>query len=195
MNAHKLGKVVFFATGNVHKFNEARAVLAEYGLAAAMLRMKGVEIQSDSLLEIAATSAQDAFRQCRLPVIVEDAGLFIDALNGFPGAYAAQAYRTIGNHGILKLMENQPNRQATFRSAIAYCNSETAAVTCFQGEATGTITQTQRKGNNAAFGFDPIFQPDGTPKTFAEMPIPEKNQHSHRAKALHKFTQWYKKKL
>jgi XTP/dITP diphosphohydrolase len=186
------GKVIFFATGNIHKFNEARVVLAEHGLATGMLKMKGVEIQSDSLAEIAATSALGAFKQCRLPVIVEDAGLFIDALNGFPGPYAAHAYKTLDNSGVLKLMENILDRQATFSSAIAYCDTDSGAVTCFEGEAKGQITKTQRTGDKSAFGFDPIFQPAGTNKTFAQMTLQEKNGFSHRAKAIHKFAQWYK---
>jgi XTP/dITP diphosphohydrolase len=185
------GKVIFFATGNIHKFNEARVVLAEHGLATGMLKMKGVEIQSDSLAEIAATSALGAFKQCRLPVIVEDAGLFIAVLKGFPGPYAAPVFKTIGNHGILKLLENILGRQATFRSAIAYCDNDSGAITCFEGEAEGKITRNQRNGDRNAFGFDPIFQPDGTDRSFAEMALEEKNRFSHRAKAIHKFAQWY----
>ncbi len=187
------GKIVFFATGNIHKFNEARAVLAEQGLTVAMLKMKGVEIQSENLAEIAANSALGAFKECRLPLIVEDAGLFIDTLKGFPGPYAAYVYKTIGNAGLLKLMQNLLNRQAMFRSAIAYCEKDTA-VTCFEGETTGIITHTQRRSEQAAFGFDPIFQSDGTNKTFAEMTLAEKNKLSHRAKALQKFAAWYKSK-
>ncbi len=185
-------KVVYFATGNIHKFNEARVVLAEHELAAAMLRMKGVEIQSDSLVEIAGTSALGAFKQAHLPVIVEDAGLFIDALKGFPGTYAAYVYKTIRNEGVLKLMTNLLNRQATFRSAIAYCDDASGAVKCFEGEVQGKITTGQRKTTGqSAFGFDPIFQPDGSSKTFAEMTLTEKNRFSHRAKALKKFADWY----
>jgi XTP/dITP diphosphohydrolase len=185
------GKVVFFATGNIHKFNEARVVLAEFGLAAAMLKMKGTEIQSDSLKEIAATSAVNAFRQAHLPLIVEDAGLFIEALNGFPGPYAAYVYKTIGNQGLLKLMNGNENRQATFKSAIAYCDSADGKTVCFDGQASGTITTAERVTDQSAFGFDPIFQPAGTGKTFAEMGIKEKNGFSHRAQALRKFAQWY----
>jgi XTP/dITP diphosphohydrolase len=185
------GKVVFFATGNIHKFNEARVVLAEFGLAAAMLKMKGTEIQSDSLKEIAATSAVNAFRQAHLPLIVEDAGLFIEALNGFPGPYAAYVYKTIGNQGLLKLMNGNENRQATFKSAIAYCDTAYGKTVCFEGQASGTITTAERVTDQSAFGFDPIFQPTGTGKTFAEMGIKEKNGFSHRAQALRKFAQWY----
>jgi len=192
VNAELKGKVIFFATGNIHKFNEARVILAEHDIAAGMLRMKGIEIQSDSLTEIAGTSAIGAHKRTHLPIIVEDAGLFIDALKGFPGPYAAYVYKTIGNAGLLKLMANLLTREAMFRSAIAYCDSDSGSVTCFEGEAKGKITTTQRKGDRSAFGFDPIFQPDGTNRTFAEMAIEEKNRFSHRAKAVSKFAEWYR---
>jgi len=186
------GKVVFFATGNIHKFNEARAVLSQHGLAVAMLKLKGLEIQSDDLDEIAVYSAREACKLYHLPIIVEDAGLFIDALNGFPGPYAAYIYKTVGNPGLLKLMENVQNRQATFRSSSAYCDSQSGSVKCFEGEAFGEITLQERKKNEkAAFGFDPVFKPEGSDKTFAEMTLQEKNCFSHRSQALHKFAKWY----
>ena len=99
-------KVVFFATGNIHKFNEVRSILSRFGFAVAMLRLKGEEIQSDSLKEIAEKSVSNAYMRCRLPIFVEDAGLFVDALDGFPGPYAAYVYNTIENKGILKLDGN-----------------------------------------------------------------------------------------
>ena len=188
------GHVVFFATGNIHKFDEARSVLTGLDIAVGMLKVKDVEIQSDNLVEIAKISAQDAFKRCRLPVIVEDAGLFIDALRGFPGPYAAYAYRTIGNKGLLKLMERVAKRKARFQSAIVYCDSETEAPVVFEGEAAGKITSDERVGKGkSGFGFDPIFQPDGSAKTFAEMTLEEKNGFSHRAKAVRKFAEWYKR--
>ena len=187
------GKVVFFATNNIHKFDEARRVLAEHGIALGMLRVKAAEIQSDDLREITATSALDARKRCHLPVFVEDAGLFVDALNGFPGPYAAYVYKTIGNAGLLKLMENVENRKATFRSAIAYCDGDSGEVMCFEGEAAGEITTEERKKKaKSAFGFDPIFQPEGSKKTFAEMTVEKKNAFSHRAMAARKFADWYK---
>lgn len=188
------GRVVFFATGNVHKFNEARSILTGLDIAVGMLRVKDTEIQSDSLVEIAQASALDAFKRCSLPIIVEDAGLFIDALNGFPGPYAAYAYKTIGNKGLLKLMESMENRKAVFHSAIAYCDSDAEAPLVFEGEAAGKMTNEERVGNGkSGFGFDPIFQPSGSAKTFAEMTLEEKNGFSHRAKAVRKFAEWYKK--
>ena len=194
MNFSLKGRVVFFATGNIHKFNEARIILAKFGIAVGMLKVKGAEMQSDSLREIAQASAQKAFKRCRLPVMVEDAGLFIEALKGFPGPYAAYAYKTIGNKGVLKLMENVKVRKAVFQSAIAYCASEVEAPVVFEGEAAGEITINERRGSGkSGFGFDPIFRPSGSMKTFAQMTLEEKNGFSHRAKAVCKFAEWYKK--
>src|SRR5208283_3085439 len=186
----------FFATGNINKFNEARSILSSYGLAVAMLRVKGDEIQSDSLKKIAQTSAINAYKRIKLPIFVEDAGLFIDALSGFPGPYAAYVYKTIHNSGILRLMENVADRHARFQSVIAYCDETLCEPECFDGESKGEITTTERKPQGkSAFGFDPIFQPVGSSKSFAEMTIEEKNGYSHRAMAIRKFAEWYRQSL
>jgi XTP/dITP diphosphohydrolase len=161
------------------------------GIAVGMLRIKGKETQSDNINEIAQDSAIDAFNQCNIPLIVEDAGLFIDALEGFPGPYSAYVYKTIQNRGILKLMEALHNRKATFCSAIVYYSQETGPM-LFEGKTEGEITFTERRSNgNSGFGFDPIFQPAHSKKTFAEMTLEEKNEVSHRAKAVNKFAKWY----
>jgi XTP/dITP diphosphohydrolase len=190
------GKVIFFATNNVNKFQEARRVFAEHKIAVGMLRVKTLEVQSESLEEIANASAMEAFRNCNLPVIVEDAGLFVEALNGFPGPYAAYVYRTIGNRGLMQLMKNIKNRKARFKSAVAYCSTDCESPLCFEGEALGEIAKEERKsGNQLGFGFDPIFKPAKSNKTFAEMSITKKNKYSHRAKALHKFAEWYRRQV
>jgi XTP/dITP diphosphohydrolase len=187
-------KVVFFATGNIYKFNEVRSILSQHGLAVGMLRLKGDEIQSESIKEIAEKSVKNAHRWCRLPIFVEDAGLYIDALGGFPGPYAAYIYHTIHNRGVLKLMENKADRQAKFQSVIAYCDDQTRCEPlCFTGEVKGEITTAERmEQGKSGFGFDPIFQPVGSAKTFAEMTLAEKNGYSHRAMAIQKFAEWYK---
>jgi len=188
-------KVVFFATGNIHKFNEVRSILSQFGFAVGMLRLKGDEIQSESIKEIAEISVKNAYARCRLPIFVEDAGLFIKALDGFPGPYAAYVYHTIHNSGILKLMENKTDRRARFQSVIAYCDQQSPCQPeCFIGEVKGEITTDVReKQGKSGFGFDPIFQPEGSAKTFAEMTIAEKNGYSHRAMAICKFAKWYMK--
>lgn len=182
-------RLIFFATGNIHKFNEARRILREYDIAVAMIKVKTLEVQSDDIEEIARLSAIDAARKTNLPVIVEDAGLFIDALNGFPGPYSSYVYRTIGKEGIIKLLDGVSNREAHFKSVIAFCDPKGNAI-CFDGTVKGKITMEPR--GSSGFGFDPIFEPAEKPgKTFGEMSIENKNRFSHRAKALRKFAEWY----
>jgi len=187
------GRVAFFVTSNVHKFDEARRVLAEYKVAAALLNIKALEIQDDNIESIAKVSTIDAVKKCSLPIIVEDAGLFINALNGFPGPYSSYVHQTIGNQGILRLMKNIEKRNARFHSVVAFCSPEETPK-CFHGRVTGKISQEERGGSG--FGFDPIFEPSGgRGKTFAEMTTTEKNRYSHRARALRKFAEWYTKTL
>lgn len=183
-------KLIFFVTGNVHKFNEARQVFAEYNIATAMLNLDVVEIQDDDLENIAKASAIDAANKSKLPVLVEDAGLFIKALNGFPGPYSSYVYRTLDTRGVLKLMDKESRRDAYFLSVIAFFYPEQSEPTCFQGKAEGRITCEERGGKG--FGFDPIFEPFGAKgKTFAEMTSEQKNKYSHRAQALRKFASYY----
>jgi XTP/dITP diphosphohydrolase len=184
-----MGRVVFFVTSNIHKFNEARLVLAEHRVATALLRVKKVEVQDDDIVNIAKASALDAVEKCRLPLIVEDAGLFVEALNGFPGPYSSHVYRTIETKGILKLMENVEKRDAYFQSVVAFCGPEELPK-CFQAKVEGRISLEER--GSSGFGFDPIFEPSASSnKTFAEMVMTEKNDYSHRALALRKFAKWY----
>lgn len=186
------GRVIFFATNNFNKFKEARMVFAEHKMAVGMLRVKTLEIQSDSLEEIAKASVLEAFKKCHLPLIVEDAGLFVESLNGFPGPYAAYVYRTIGNKGLLRLMRNVESRKAEFRSVVAYHSEDLESPLCFEGEVVGEIKKGERRGSKrSGFGFDPVFRPTNIDKTFAEMTVEEKNRYSHRAKALHRFAEWY----
>jgi XTP/dITP diphosphohydrolase len=191
MNTYTKRKVAFFVTGNIHKFNETRRVLTEYNISVAMLNIDAIEIQDDSLENIAEASAVDAAKKSNLPVFVEDAGLFIRALNGFPGSYSSYVYRTIGTEGILKLMQGERKRDAYFSSVVAFCNlQESFEPKIFQGKVEGAITYNER--GKQGFGFDPIFQPYArNGRTFAEMTTQEKNKHSHRAQALRKYAKWY----
>ena len=187
------GRLIFFVTNNIHKFNEARGVLAQYNIAVAMLRMKPPEIQDDDLENIARYSALEASNRTRLPLIVEDAGLFIDALKGFPGPYSSYVYRTIGKEGVLRLLEDSDNRRARFKSVVVFCSPD-LEIKCFRGAVEGKISRTVR--GESGFGFDPIFEPDELPgRTFGELSMEEKNKISHRSRALRRFAEWYKMKL
>lgn len=187
-----LKKTVIFATKNIHKFNEAKIILDNYNLSIAMLRIKSDEIQDDDIANIAKSNALETASETNLPLIVEDSGLFIDKLNGFPGPYSSYIFKTIGNRGILKLLKNYNMRKANFQSAIAFCYPEKTSYILkhFIGNIEGKIT-TEIKGNRG-FGFDPIFEPIYTKgKTFGEMSIHEKIFISHRSNALQKFLKWY----
>lgn len=183
-------RVVWLVTGNLHKFGEARQALSEYNIAVGMLgKIDAVEIQDDDIENVARTSVMDAVRKSRLPVVVEDAGLFIKALNEFPGPYSSFVFRTIGNDGVLKLMRNVVDRGACFKSSVAFSSPERSRPLCFSGRVEGEIVE--RKYGRRGFGFDPIFKPLLSKKTFAQMTIEEKNMHSHRASAFRGFAEWY----
>jgi len=185
-----LETVTFLVTGNIHKFAEARVVLSEFGLSTVMLNVDAVEIQADSVERVAEASVMDAVRRCCLPVIVEDAGLFISALKGFPGPYSSYVFRTIGAEGVLKLMKNVNDRGAFFESAVAFSVPGWNSSKLFRGRTEGIIMD-QMKGHGG-FGYDPIFAPaGGGGKTFAEMSVDVKNRFSHRGKALRAFAEWY----
>jgi XTP/dITP diphosphohydrolase len=143
------------------------------------------EHRSNDIAEIAREKARYAFRQLNIPLIVDDTGFFIEALGGFPGPYAAYVLNSIGNAGILKLMEGISDRNARFTTGIAYADERGTEV--FTGTLEGKITLCPR-GNNG-FGYDPIFEIGE--KTLAEYSIQEKSRISHRARALSSFHDWF----
>jgi XTP/dITP diphosphohydrolase len=171
-------------TGNANKAAEVAAFFSgELDVAHVSLDLP--EHRSDDVGEIARGKAEFAFRQLKTPLIVDDTGFFIDALNGFPGPYAAFVLNSIGNAGILKLMEGRTDRSARFTTAIAYADEQ--GIRSFTGTIDGRITESPR--GSGGFGYDPIFE-TGT-KTLAEIPIGEKSKISHRAKALTAFHDWF----
>ena len=172
-------------TSSDHKYAEAKEVLSEYGIELERLSIERVEIQADDPELIAEYSLQ--VLDVNIPILIEDAGLYIDKYFGFPGPYSSYALRTINNQGILKLMENDKERGAKYISAVAY-RDEDVSVT-FRGEVNGYIGQ-EELGSNG-FGYDPIFIPDeGDGRTFAEMSAEEKAKISHRARAFRKLAEW-----
>jgi XTP/dITP diphosphohydrolase len=181
--------LLFFATGNPHKVAEVTRVLSEYPLILHPLPVKGAEIQADTVTAIAKASAVNAARTTDLPLIVEDTGLFIDALTGFPGPYASYVQATIGNAGVLRLLDGVATRTATFRSTVAFCEPHGRPVS-FTGVAEGRIARRVR--GRHGFGFDPIFEPTGGEgRTLAEMEMAAKNRVSHRGRAVRAFAEWY----
>ena len=176
-------------TTNKGKAEEFSEIFTEYGFDFRVEPMATPELQEDDLKKIAQYSVFYAYKVLREPVLVEDAGLFIKTLNGFPGPYSSYVYKTIGIDGILKLMKDVREREAKFESALAFYSPLTE-LKMFTGTIEGRISEEPR--GSGGFGFDPIFIPNGSDKTFAEMDLEEKNRFSHRAKAAKKFAEWFK---
>ena len=176
---------LFFASSNENKFQEAERILTNLGVKVNFSKTTLEEIQSNSLSEIAEQKAISAYELIQKPVIIEDDGLFIDSLNGFPGPYSSYVYDTIGNKGIMNLLENSEFRDAKFVSIIAYLGGSDG-VKLFESSIPGKISSVIEKGG---WGYDPIFIPDGESKTYAN--VSDKDKLSHRAASLKKFSSWY----
>ncbi|CCQ33658.1 HAM1 protein [Halorhabdus tiamatea SARL4B] len=183
-----------FVTGNDGKVREARAALDDD---VTQFTYDYPEIQSPDLGAIAAHGAREAYREVGAPVMVEDSGLFVDAFAGFPGPYSAYVEDTLGIERVWRLTEPEDDHAAAFRSVIAYCDGSGFAsapavrdgeppVAIFEGRVEGTIVAPRGDGG---FGYDPIFEYDD--RTFAEMDPEEKNEHSHRGRAIDAFVEWY----
>ena len=177
--------ILTVVTGNINKAREVAAFFSGI-IDVTHVPLDCPEYRDDDIGKIAAGKAEYAYRELNTPLIVDDTAFTIDALNGFPGPYAAYVLRTLGNPGILKLMDGVTDRAAGFTTAIAFTDG--MDVRTFSGSIRGTLT-TEPRGTNG-FGYDPIFAlEDG--RTLAELTLAEKSNLSHRARALAAFRDWF----
>ena len=211
-----------FVTTNPGKVREATEYLGDEVV---QFDFDYPEVQADDLGAVAAHGARSAYRAADGPVIVDDAGLFVDAFDGFPGPYSSYVEDTVGVDRVWRMTQPEADHGAAFKTVIAYCDGEGFAATpddvdrgadrrgddlaaddrgaattdeqvagsgdalpvkLFEGRVPGEIVAPRGEGG---FGFDPIFEHDGS--TFAEMSTEEKNAVSHRGRALAKFGEWY----
>ncbi len=179
--------ILNFATGNKNKAEEAKAKLAGFGIQVVQLKLPYPEMQADALEEVASQGLDWLCQHTQEAVMLDDAGLFIDAFDGFPGVYSAYVFKTLGNSGILKLLEGNDNRAATFKACIGL-RLQNGSHHFFNGECKGTIIEELR--GEEGFGYDPIFVPEEKPLTFAQMGMDEKNELSHRGRAFAKMAQF-----
>lgn len=181
---------IYFATSNLNKYKEAEKILSNYELK--LYEVKLIEIKDESLRNIALSSLQFLTESFNKPVFVEDSGLFIKTLNGFPGTIAGYVHKKLGNQKILSLLMDKDDRSAYFKSVIAFKIPSRSPIT-FEGKTNGKIIDKER--GSRGFDYDPIFQPIGSDKTFSEMTTEEKNEFSHRGKALKKLRVWLKEEF
>jgi len=165
------------ATGNEKKAKEIEGIC---GIPAECVKLDIPEIQSLDVVEVARAKAAAAYTEVKAPVVVDDTGISVDALGGLPGALVSWFLDTIGPSGIVKLMADQQNRTAIVSTAIGYADEN--GVHVFVGKVEGTISKSLRW--DQGFGYDPIFIPNGSIRTYAEMSAEEKNSQSMRKIAL-----------
>jgi XTP/dITP diphosphohydrolase len=166
-------------TSNEAKFQEVSQVLAEKGVRLEWLEAEYPEIQADRLEDVVREALAWLASHFGDGMMVDDSGLFIRGLGGFPGVYSSYVFHTLGNAGILSLLDGVTDRGATFETCIGLLVGGETLV--FHGEAGGSIAN--REQGSMGFGFDPIFVPEGSSRTFAEMTRSEKNAVSHRGRA------------
>ena len=182
---------IVFATNNQHKLSEIRQILDDR---VEVLSLQDIGCDVDipetgkTLEENALQKAHYVFDHYHTDVFADDTGLEVEALNGAPGVYSAR-YAGEGHDSeanmskLLKNLSNNDNRKARFRTVIALIQQ--GNVHKFEGIVNGQIIRERRGGEG--FGYDPIFQPDGYDKTFAELGLDIKNTISHRARAVAKL--------
>lgn len=167
-------------TGNKGKAAEIGAIT---GLNVEAIPLDIQEIQSLDVEEVARHKALAAYNEVKKPVVIDDTGMIIEALNGLPGALVAWFLDSLGPEGILRLVGDATDRRASVSTCIGYADEN--GVKTFVGTIHGQLTSEVRGTNG--FGYDPIFIPDGEDRTYAEMTSEEKNAHSMRKEALVKF--------
>jgi XTP/dITP diphosphohydrolase len=178
-----------FASNNAHKLDEIRPLLPAH---VELLSLADIGCQEE-LPETQDTLEGNALQKARyvwdnygVSCFADDTGLEVVALDGAPGVYSAryagpQRLAADNVQKLLRELQDQPDRAARFRTVIALVSGAADQWT-FSGEVQGHIT-TEPQGSGG-FGYDPVFEPEGLGKTFAQMPLAEKNALSHRARAV-----------
>ncbi|MCH2358320.1 MAG: non-canonical purine NTP pyrophosphatase [Candidatus Poseidoniales archaeon] len=184
---------LLFQTGNPGKLAEARHYFEPLGFTVEQFLINGeppeiIEPQSDDLVTVARSKISQGVAllagagRADSALLVEDAGLFIDVLGGFPGVYSSSVLEKLGLDGILTLLQGREQRTALFGCCAAMWDGERLLIG--EGNCTGEIAQEAR--GEHGFGYDPLFIPDvsgADGRTFAQMSLEEKERSSHRSRA------------
>ena len=164
-----------FVTGRAEKAREAERL----GFRFERVDLDLAERQALDPAEIVESKARDAYAKLARPVVVEDSGLAIKAWNGFPGALVKWLEKSAGLEAMARMLDRFPDRSATATCAVAYFDGE--RVVPARGDVSGAIANAPR--GEGGFGWDALFIPDGSDRTFAEMSGEEKDRVSHRRRA------------
>lgn len=181
---------ITFVTNNQEKIADIRLMLGGTVNLTFVSAIELLEIQSLSVEEVVISKAKQAYEKLGRPVAVSDSGLEITCLKKFPGALVKFANETIGQEGLVKLLEGKANRQAYFVAAIAYCYTKEDVVTFVERDE-GLIAE---KPRGEGWHFDKIFIPKGNTLTWAEIGRKNKNIHSAFRRALTNMSEYVRKK-
>lgn len=185
---------LIFATNNEHKVQEIKSVLGN-NIKIKSLKEAGIEIdipEPHHTLQANASEKSNTIHQLtNKNCFSEDTGLEVEILNGEPGVksarYAENEKQFKNNtEKLLFNLKDKTNRTAQFRTVISLILNNKEYF--FVGVCKGNIIDEQR--GNSGFGYDPVFMPNGSNKTFAEMPMEEKNLYSHRKKAMQQLIEF-----
>jgi inosine triphosphate pyrophosphatase len=171
--------MLYFVTGNANKFSDAKIFLGEVE----QLDIDLPEIQGLDPHAIMKAKLAEAFRHHQGPFIVDDVSLYMECLNGLPGPLIKWFMKSIGLEGIVVLAEKLGNIRAEVSTILAYAQSADDII-FFEGRAKGTLVRPRGQGG---FGWDVIFQPDGSDKTYAEMKEKNPGPNAMRTEALTKL--------
>lgn len=177
-------ETLIIVTGNKGKVREIESIT---GWPVEAVELEIAEIQHIDVEVVAREKAVAAYKAVGRPVVVDDTGMSISALKGLPGALVAWFLDSLGPAGVLRLVANDPDRRASVSTCIAYTR-DGQSVQTFVGTVEGNLT-TEMRGSGG-FGYDPIFVPEGSDYTYAEMSAEQKNAISMRRIALHKFREF-----
>lgn len=192
---------IVFATNNEHKLSEIRSILKDK---VEVLSLNDIDCHVDipetgeTLEENALQKAQYIYDHYHMDVFADDTGLEVETLGGAPGVHTARYADEVDHDAeantrkLLRVLANEDNRKARFRTAIALIlnNNESPITKLFEGIVNGEITREKR--GEKGFGYDPVFIPEGYDETFAELGVEVKNHISHRARAVQKLVDYLK---
>ena len=185
---------IVFVTSNKGKVEMANERLNRYGINILQQTASVSEIQSLDVEEVALHKARQLEGVIKKPFFVEDSGLYIDQLNGFPGALLKPVMDTIRDGHLLKMLSGEENRSACVKSVMAYYDPESKTEKLFTGIYKGRISEEERGNNTRGWKVARIFIPDNSDKTLAEMDdndwartLEESRKDDH----FYKFGEWF----
>jgi len=195
-----MDKIILFATSNENKIREIKEMLLPLGFKVLCLKDVNLSIEAE---ETSATfegnsfiKANDIASRCSYPVLADDSGLSIVALNGFPGVHSA---RFMEGHpykekclSLIKMLVGKDNREAYYTDCLTFIDKKKNIVKSFVGKTFGEITKTYDDNAKFGFGYDPIFYSYDLNKTFGQSTSEEKDKISHRGKALKQLLDYLK---